>query len=94
MVQSVSINKFLKPAEKERYFTPAGHGRARGRGRGSRGGYHGVSELINVQAPSIEDPGQFPTLGGKRDIYFLCSCHLFDFSLVGLELEQVYLSSL
>ncbi|KAK6119369.1 hypothetical protein DH2020_046889 [Rehmannia glutinosa] len=61
--KSVSINEFLKPAEGERYYNPGGRGR--GRGRGSRGGYNGGSEFNNARAPAIEDPGQFPTLGGK-----------------------------
>ncbi|KAK6260942.1 hypothetical protein SCA6_015416 [Theobroma cacao] len=60
--KSVSINEFLKPAEGERYYNPSGRGR--GRGRGSRG-FGGGSAAGNVSAPSIEDPGQFPTLGGK-----------------------------
>ncbi|KAL3833057.1 hypothetical protein ACJIZ3_007793 [Penstemon smallii] len=61
--KSVSINEFLKPAEGERYYSG---GRGRGRGRGGRGGgYSGGSEFSNVKAPAIEDPGQFPTLGGK-----------------------------
>lgn len=58
--KSVSINEFLKPAEGERYHG----GRGRGRGRGTRGGFAG-NTYNNVAAPSIEDPGQFPTLGGK-----------------------------
>uniref|UniRef100_A0A5B6ZRR1 Putative plasminogen activator inhibitor 1 RNA-binding protein n=1 Tax=Davidia involucrata TaxID=16924 RepID=A0A5B6ZRR1_DAVIN len=61
--KSVSINKFLSPAEGERYYTPGGRGR--GRGRGSRGGFSGGNTMSNVEAPSIEDPGQFPTLGAK-----------------------------
>ncbi|EXC02062.1 hypothetical protein L484_024026 [Morus notabilis] len=61
--KSLSINEFLKPAEGERYYTPGGRGR--GRGRGSRGGYGGGYSSSNVAAPSIEDPGQFPTLGGS-----------------------------
>ncbi|XP_044486959.1 RGG repeats nuclear RNA binding protein A-like isoform X2 [Mangifera indica] len=60
--KSVSINEFLKPAEGERYYNPGSRGR--GRGRGSRGGYGGYSSS-NVAAPSIEDPGHFPSLGGK-----------------------------
>ena len=60
----MSINEFLKPAEGEKHYTPGGRGR--GRGRGSRGGgYVGSSMSSNVAAPSIEDPGQFPTLGAK-----------------------------
>ncbi|CAI9786046.1 unnamed protein product [Fraxinus pennsylvanica] len=61
--KSVSINEFLKPAEGEKYYSPGGRGR--GRGRGSRGGYNGGGEMSNERAPAIEDPGQFPTLGGK-----------------------------
>ncbi|KAI4377929.1 hypothetical protein MLD38_015482 [Melastoma candidum] len=65
--KSVSINEFLKPADGERYYNPSGRG-GRGRGRGSRGGYNGGSGggVYNVPAPSIEDPGHFPTLGGKK----------------------------
>ncbi|CAA0813552.1 Hyaluronan / mRNA binding family [Striga hermonthica] len=59
--KSVSINEFLKPAEGERYN--AG-GRGRGRGRGFRGGYGG-GNTSNPGGLSIEDPGQFPSLGGK-----------------------------
>ena len=59
--KSVSINEFLKPAEGEKYYGP---GRGRGRGRGPRGGYGG-NTASNVQAPSIADPGHFPSLGGK-----------------------------
>ncbi|GAV59125.1 HABP4_PAI-RBP1 domain-containing protein/Stm1_N domain-containing protein [Cephalotus follicularis] len=59
--KSVSINEFLKPAEGGRFHSPGGRGR--GRGRGARGGYGGGSSVSNVAAPSIEDPGQFPTLG-------------------------------
>ncbi|KAK7277166.1 hypothetical protein RIF29_18317 [Crotalaria pallida] len=66
--KSVSINEFLKPAEGERFYNPGGRG-GRGRGRGGggggfRGGYSGNAS-INVPAPAIEDPGQFPSLGGK-----------------------------
>ncbi|PHU31013.1 hypothetical protein BC332_03106 [Capsicum chinense] len=61
--KAVSINEFLKPAEGERYYAPGGRGR--GRGRGSRV-YSGASTTSNVEAaPPIEDPGHFPTLGGK-----------------------------
>ncbi|RRT63056.1 hypothetical protein B296_00016233 [Ensete ventricosum] len=64
---ALSINEFLKPAEGERYYGPSGRGR--GRGRGDRGPLRasygsGVSSFA-AAAPSIEDPGQFPTLGGK-----------------------------
>ncbi|KAG9452151.1 hypothetical protein H6P81_005055 [Aristolochia fimbriata] len=59
--KSVSINEFLKPADGESYY--GGRGRGRG-GRGYRGGYAG-GNMHNVPAPSIEDPGQFPTLGAK-----------------------------
>ncbi|KAJ8483966.1 hypothetical protein OPV22_016451 [Ensete ventricosum] len=65
--KALSINEFLKPAEGERYYGPSGRGR--GRGRGDRGPLRasygsGVSSFA-AAAPSIEDPGQFPTLGGK-----------------------------
>lgn len=60
-MQSVSINEFLKPAEGDRYG-----GRGRGRGRGPRGGgYGGGNRMFSTAAPAIEDPGEFPTLGGK-----------------------------
>lgn len=59
--KSVSINEFLKPAEGDRYG-----GRGRGRGRGPRGGgYGGGNRMFSTSAPAIEDPGEFPTLGGK-----------------------------
>lgn len=57
----MSINEFLKPAEGEAYYSG---GRGRGRGRGARGGFRGNS-TSNAPAPSIEDPGHFPTLGAK-----------------------------
>lgn len=68
-MQSLSINEFLKPAEGERYFTHGGRS-GRGRGRGSRGGgdgggFNSTSAISSAKAPSIEDHGQFPTLGGK-----------------------------
>ncbi|KAL8542644.1 hypothetical protein ACS0TY_003505 [Phlomoides rotata] len=62
--KSVSINEFLKPADGDKHYNPGGRGRGRGRG-GFRGGYGGGSEMGNARAPSIEDPGQFPTLAGK-----------------------------
>ncbi|KAK2975428.1 hypothetical protein RJ640_007347 [Escallonia rubra] len=61
--KSLSINEFLKPAEGE-----YGHGRGRGRGRGPRGGGAGLyagNPRSNLEAPKIEDPGEFPTLGAK-----------------------------
>ncbi|XVE65155.1 hypothetical protein DITRI_Ditri07aG0158600 [Diplodiscus trichospermus] len=60
--KSVSINEFLKPAEGEKYYGP---GRGRGRGRGPRGGGYVGNAASNVPAPSIEDPGHFPSLGSK-----------------------------
>jgi len=66
--KALSINEFLKPAEGERFNGPSGRGRGRGRGgdRGSfRGGYGGGGNNTLASALSIEDPGQFPTLGGK-----------------------------
>lgn len=63
MQQSLSINEFLKPAEGGRYYGAGGRGRGRG-GRGSRGAY-AEGNFNNVAAPSIEDPGQFPTLGAR-----------------------------
>ncbi|KAJ4950986.1 hypothetical protein NE237_027818 [Protea cynaroides] len=59
----LSINEFLKPAEGERYYSPGG--RRGGRGGRGRGGFSGGGTSNNVMAPSIEDPGQFPTLGAK-----------------------------
>ncbi|GAU50558.1 hypothetical protein TSUD_180280 [Trifolium subterraneum] len=64
--KSVSINEFLKPAEGDAYYRSGGRGRG-GYGRGPQGGgggYRGNSNR-NVRAPSIEDPGHFPTLGAK-----------------------------
>ncbi|KAE8677454.1 glycine--tRNA ligase 2 [Hibiscus syriacus] len=45
-----------------RYYNPSRRGR--GRGRGSRE-FGGDGAIRNVTTPSIEDPGQFPILGGK-----------------------------
>ncbi|XP_073150051.1 RGG repeats nuclear RNA binding protein A-like [Henckelia pumila] len=62
--KSVSINEFLKPPEGQGYYSSGGRGR--GRGRGPRGGgYGGASDSSHSKALLIEDPGQFPTLGGK-----------------------------
>ncbi|KAK7256373.1 hypothetical protein RIF29_29815 [Crotalaria pallida] len=65
--KSVSINEFLKPAEGENYYNPGGRGRGRGRGSrgGSGGGGYRGNVTSNAPAPSIEDPGHFPNLGGK-----------------------------
>jgi len=63
--KAVSINEFLKPTEGEKYYSG---GRGRGRGRGERGGFRGGYSggyASYPEAPSIEDPRQFPTLGGK-----------------------------
>ncbi|KAL6009552.1 hypothetical protein ACLOJK_022782 [Asimina triloba] len=72
VLQSVSINEFLKPADGEKYGRPtAGRGRGgRGRGRGERGGGGGFRGGFSgradsnadhaAPAPCIEDPGQFP----------------------------------
>ncbi|XP_043720277.1 RGG repeats nuclear RNA binding protein A [Telopea speciosissima] len=63
--KSVSINEFLKPTEGDKHYSPGGRRGGRGgRGRGG-GGYSGGGMNYNVSAPSIEDPGQFPTLGAK-----------------------------
>ncbi|CAK9184991.1 unnamed protein product [Ilex paraguariensis] len=58
----VSINEFLKPAKGESYYRPGGRGRGRGHGRG---GYSSNDIGNNVEAPAIEDVGQFPSLGAK-----------------------------
>ncbi|XP_058067817.1 RGG repeats nuclear RNA binding protein A-like [Magnolia sinica] len=65
--KSLSINEFLKPAEGESYYSPGGRGRGRGRGdrRPFRGGFASGSSTSVPAAPSIEDQGEFPTLGGK-----------------------------
>jgi len=78
-MQAVSINEFLKPAEGERSYNPGRGGRGRGRGRGGYGSGYG-SNARDVAAPSIEDPGQFPSLGGKWD--FTGFCHHIDFPCV------------
>lgn len=68
--KSVTITEFLKPAEGERFYNPGGRGRGRGRGSrggggGGGGGFNNGSNRMNVAAPSIEDPGQFPSLSAK-----------------------------
>lgn len=68
LMQSVSINEFLKPAEGERYYSPGGRGRGRGRGRGDRGRFsNGYSPRDSAApAPAIQDQAQFPSLGGGK----------------------------
>ncbi|XP_011081284.1 RGG repeats nuclear RNA binding protein A [Sesamum indicum] len=58
--KSVSINEFLKPAEGEKYYGAVRRGRGHGRGRGGYGGNN-----YDLQAPAIEDVGQFPSLVAK-----------------------------
>lgn len=75
-MKNVSINEFLKPAEGEEYYTSAsrrggrggrGGGRGRGFNEGNRGGFGGSYGMgRQSQAPRIEDPSQFPTLGGAK----------------------------
>lgn len=62
----MSINEFLKPAKGEKNYGASGRRGGRG-GRGPReGGYGGSSRTsYHVEAPKIEDPGQFPILGAK-----------------------------
>ena len=69
VLQAVSINEFLKPAEGENYYRGGGRGGGRGRGRGGRdrgvvsgGGFDGYR---SEAAPAIGDTAQFPSLGGK-----------------------------
>ncbi|CAA6671649.1 unnamed protein product [Spirodela intermedia] len=75
--KSVSINQFLKPAEGERYYSPRGRGSRGGRGGrggvGERGPFRGGGDFgggggggFGAAAPAIDDPGHFPTLGGKQ----------------------------
>ncbi|XP_076936976.1 RGG repeats nuclear RNA binding protein A-like [Bidens hawaiensis] len=63
--KSLSINEFLKPAEGERYITPGGRGRGRGGSRGGGRFNQGGGFSYAAEAPKIEDPSHFPTLGGK-----------------------------
>ncbi|MBA0553274.1 hypothetical protein Golob_012468, partial [Gossypium lobatum] len=69
--KSLSINEFLKPAERKRYYNPSGRGRGQvqgqdqGRGHSSRGFGGGNARSSMAAAPSIEDRSHFPTLGGK-----------------------------
>ncbi|XP_042455699.1 RGG repeats nuclear RNA binding protein A-like [Zingiber officinale] len=63
----LNMNEFFKTGEGKQYYSPGGRGRGRGRGdrAPSRGSYGGGGSSFPAAAPSIEDPGQFPTLGGK-----------------------------
>ncbi|XP_071718550.1 RGG repeats nuclear RNA binding protein A-like [Rutidosis leptorrhynchoides] len=68
--KSLSINEFLKPAAGEKSYASGGRGRGRGpRGGGGGGGggryNQGGSSSYAPEAPKIEDPSHFPTLGGK-----------------------------
>ncbi|KAI3703260.1 hypothetical protein L1987_73201 [Smallanthus sonchifolius] len=63
--KSLSINEFLKPAEGERYYTGGGRGRGRGGSRGGGRFNQGGGSSYAPEAPKIEDPSHFPTLGGK-----------------------------
>lgn len=60
--KSLSINEFLKPTKGEKIY-PSGRGRGRGLSLGR--GYTEDIVTRYVDAPLIEDPGQFPTLAGK-----------------------------
>lgn len=71
-----NITEFLKPAEGECYYPSGGRGRGGpGRGRGRGGRYAGNQSNADfppstgsksyATAPSIEDVGQFPSLGSK-----------------------------
>ncbi|GJR26701.1 RGG repeats nuclear RNA binding protein A-like protein [Tanacetum coccineum] len=64
-LRSLSINEFLKPTEGERRYNSGGRGRGpRGGGGGDRFNQGGSSNYA-PEAPKIEDPSHFPTLGGK-----------------------------
>nr|GEW81206.1 RGG repeats nuclear RNA binding protein A-like [Tanacetum cinerariifolium] len=63
--KSLNINEFLKPTEGERRYNSGGRGRGpRGGGGGDRFNQGGSSNYA-PEAPKIEDPSHFPTLGGK-----------------------------
>ncbi|KAG6490879.1 RGG repeats nuclear RNA binding protein A-like [Zingiber officinale] len=67
--KSLSINEFFKTSNGKQYYSSGGRGRGRGRGTGDHApfgsslGGKGASHITD--APLIEDPSQFPTLGGK-----------------------------
>ncbi|PWA83920.1 hyaluronan/mRNA-binding protein, Stm1 [Artemisia annua] len=66
--KSLSINEFLKPAAGEKQYNSGGRGRGRGGARGGGGGgryNQGGASNYAAEAPKIEDPSHFPTLGGK-----------------------------
>lgn len=66
--KSLSINEFLKPAAGEKQYNSGGRGRGRGGARGGGGGgryNQGGASSYAAEAPKIEDPSHFPTLGGK-----------------------------
>ncbi|KAJ6805001.1 RGG repeats nuclear RNA binding protein A-like [Iris pallida] len=64
--KALSINEFLKPAEGEMNYNAGGRGRGRGRGdRAQIRGNFGGGSVNHPVAPEIEDPRQFPMLGGK-----------------------------
>ncbi|KAJ0932126.1 putative hyaluronan/mRNA-binding protein [Helianthus annuus] len=63
--KSLSINEFLKPAAGEKSYTSGGRGRGRGGPRGGGRYNQGGSSSYAPEAPKIEDPSHFPTLGGK-----------------------------
>ncbi|XP_076913933.1 RGG repeats nuclear RNA binding protein A-like [Bidens hawaiensis] len=66
--KSLSINEFLKPAAGEKGYNSGGRGRGRGGSRGGGGGgryNQGGSSSYAPEAPKIEDPSHFPTLGSK-----------------------------
>ncbi|CAN7056453.1 unnamed protein product, partial [Brassica oleracea var. botrytis] len=69
VLQAVSINEFLKPAEGENHYRGGGRGGGRGRGRGGRdrGGVSGgvFDGYRSEAAPAIGDTDQFPSLGGN-----------------------------
>ncbi|XP_042459741.1 RGG repeats nuclear RNA binding protein A-like [Zingiber officinale] len=63
----LNMNEFFKTGDGKQSYSSGGRGR--GRGRGNRApfgsGFGGRGTNYITEAPSIEDPGQFPTLGGK-----------------------------
>ncbi|XP_074573875.1 RGG repeats nuclear RNA binding protein A-like [Curcuma longa] len=63
----LNINEFFKTGDGKQYYSSGGRGRGRGRGNRApfESGFGGRGTNYITEAPSIEDPGQFPTLGGK-----------------------------